>query len=96
MSPWKIGLRRGASSQSHSMSRSKKMRIMRSRWRWVFLARFGPVLPGWLAKPHLVVLDVRPGDAGHDGDVGLGDQPAGELAQRVVGRLPRSAAPRMC
>ena len=50
MSPCRIGLRAGASGQSHSMSRSKKMRIMRSRCRWVFFAIVGPFVPGWAAS----------------------------------------------
>jgi hypothetical protein len=32
------------------MRRSKKMRIMRSRWRWVFLAITGLFVPGWAAS----------------------------------------------
>ena len=53
----------------------------------MFLARFGPCVAGLGGQPHLVVLDVGPGDAGDDRDVGLRDQPAGELAQCVVGHL---------
>ena len=43
-------LRRGASGQSQSMSRSKKMRIIRSRWRWVFFARVAAWVPGRAAS----------------------------------------------
>jgi hypothetical protein len=32
------------------MSRSKKMRIMRNRWRWVFFDSVDPLAPGWAAS----------------------------------------------
>jgi hypothetical protein len=32
------------------MIRSRKILIMRNRWRWVFLAMLGPLTPGWLAS----------------------------------------------
>ena len=48
--------------------------------------------PGLGGQPHLVVLDVI---AAHRGDAvqpGVGDQPAGELAQRVLGRVHAAGA----
>ena len=38
-------------------------------------------------QPHLVVLDVGPGDVGHDRHVGLRHQPPGQLAQCRVGHV---------
>ena len=38
-------------------------------------------------EPHLVVLDVGPGDVGHRRHVGLGHQPPGQLAQGGVGHV---------
>ena len=38
-------------------------------------------------EPDLVVLDVRAADLTDDGHVGVVDDPAGELTQRVVGRV---------
>jgi hypothetical protein len=38
-------------------------------------------------EPHLVVLDVAAGVVSDDGDVGVGDQPAGQLTQRAVGHV---------
>jgi hypothetical protein len=46
MSPEKIGFRPGASGQSSSMRRSKKMRIICKRWRWVFFDMVGLLVPG--------------------------------------------------
>jgi hypothetical protein len=42
---------------------------------------------GLSGEPHLVVLDVSPGDVGDDGDVGVGCEPAGQLPQGVVGDI---------
>ena len=47
---------------------------------WASGARLG-------GEPHLVVLDVGASDVGDHGDVGGGDQPAGELAERAVGDI---------
>jgi hypothetical protein len=38
-------------------------------------------------QPHLVILDVVAADITDRGQVRLGDHPAGQLAQRAVGRL---------
>jgi len=43
-------------------------------------------------QPHLVVLDVGPGDVGHDRHVGLRHQPPGQLAQCRVGHVQRCEA----
>ena len=43
--------------------------------------------PGPGGQPHLVVLDVIAADIADRGQPGLGDHPAGELAQRVVCRI---------
>ena len=43
--------------------------------------------PGPGGEPHLEVLDVAAADVGDGADVGVLDQPAGELAQRAVGDL---------
>ena len=48
------------------MSRSKKMRSIRSRWRCVFADRSTAVDAGLGGEPHLVVLDVVAGDVGDD------------------------------
>jgi hypothetical protein len=69
------------------MSRSRKIRIIRSRCRWVFFASSLPLLAGLGGEPHLVVLDVTTLDVGDDRDVGRGGDPAGQLAQRGVGDL---------
>ena len=90
MSPWKIGFRPGASAQSHSMIRSKKLRIIRRRCRWVFLAMVVPADTGLAGEPNFVVLDVGPADGGDGGDVAGGDQPTSELAQRYVGQVDAS------
>ena len=71
------------------MSRSMKIRIMRSRWRWVFFASVDDFGAGLGGEPHLVVLDVHPVDVGDDADVGVRDEPAGELAQGASRRRRR-------
>ena len=87
MSPPMIGLRAGASGQSHSMIRSKNdaqhaqpLPLGVGRQRRALVA-------GLVGEPHLEVLDVVAADLGDRGDVGVGEQPAGELTQRVVGDL---------
>ena len=42
---------------------------------------------GLVGQPHLVVLDVVAADIAGRGDAGVGEHPAGELAQRAVGRI---------
>ena len=53
MSPWKIGFRPGASGQSHSMIRSKKILIIRRRCRWVFVAMVASCEPVWVTSQSL-------------------------------------------
>ena len=47
-----------------------------------------PAVDAWLGgQPHLVVLDVVAADITDCGDARVGEHPAGELAQRTVGRI---------
>jgi hypothetical protein len=46
-----------------------------------------PTAPGPGGQPYLVVLDVIAADVTDRGQAGLGDHPAGQLAQRAVGRI---------
>jgi hypothetical protein len=43
-------------------------------------------------QPHLVVLDVGATDVSHDDDVGVGGEPAGQLAQGGVGDVDARGA----
>ena len=51
-------VRRGASLQSHSMRRSKKIRIMPQPLALGVLGQVSCHFPGWAAEAHLVVLDL--------------------------------------
>ena len=72
-----------ASGQSHSMIRSKNTRSIRSRWRCVFAVRPSP----HARLSDRQVLNVTAADVGDGTDVAVLEQPAGELAQRPIGKL---------
>jgi hypothetical protein len=46
-----------------------------------------PASPGLGGQPHLVILDVIAADITDRGQAGLGDHPAGQLAQRAADRI---------
>ena len=87
----KIGMRAGASAQSHSMIRSKKLRSIPSRWRIVFRAGGVPLTVRCAAKNSLKSsMWVRRTSVNPTRSGCAVDEIAGEAAQRVVGQINRA------